>query len=180
MSRGGYIGYAIGVNSWLILCSVEGKIFYGHKIVLVTASPRFQSMLSSKLSDASSTPTVQINDIRYHIFQLVMQFLYSGGCSALDVSHGDVLELMAAASFFQLEALLRYTEARCSEMVDVDNVVAMYIHAKVSGSTCVCGATDLDSFLPLRCRSTMRTICWNTVSAFCCRTWSLYSPTTTR
>ncbi|XP_064551653.1 ankyrin repeat and BTB/POZ domain-containing protein 2 isoform X2 [Drosophila montana] len=110
---------------------VEGKIFYGHKIVLVTASPRFQSMLSAKLSDASSTPTVQINDIRYHIFQLVMQFLYSGGCSALDVSHGDVLELMAAASFFQLEALLRYTEARCSEMVDVDNVVAMYIHAKV-------------------------------------------------
>lgn len=110
---------------------VEGKIFYGHKIVLVTASPRFQSMLSSKLSDATSTPTVQINDIRYHIFQLVMQFLYSGGCNALDVSHGDVLELMAAASFFQLEALLRYTEARCSEMVDVDNVVAMYIHAKV-------------------------------------------------
>ncbi|XP_070142048.1 ankyrin repeat and BTB/POZ domain-containing protein 2 isoform X2 [Drosophila kikkawai] len=110
---------------------VEGKIFYGHKIVLVTASPRFQSMLSSKLSEASSTPTVQINDIRYHIFQLVMQFLYSGGCSSLDVAHGDVLELMAAASFFQLEGLLRYTEARCSEMVDVDNVVAMYIHAKV-------------------------------------------------
>ncbi|KAH8259562.1 hypothetical protein KR026_006215 [Drosophila bipectinata] len=110
---------------------VEGKIFYGHKIVLVTASPRFQSMLSSKLSDANSTPTVQINDIRYHIFQLVMQFLYSGGCNSLDVAHGDVLELMAAASFFQLEGLLRYTEARCSEMVDVDNVVAMYIHAKV-------------------------------------------------
>ncbi|XP_017123036.1 ankyrin repeat and BTB/POZ domain-containing protein 2 isoform X2 [Drosophila elegans] len=110
---------------------VEGKIFYGHKIVLVTASPRFQSMLSSKLSEASSTPTVQINDIRYHIFQLVMQFLYCGGCSSLDVAHGDVLELMAAASFFQLEGLLRYTEARCSEMVDVDNVVAMYIHAKV-------------------------------------------------
>ncbi|KAH8373506.1 hypothetical protein KR009_011716 [Drosophila setifemur] len=110
---------------------VESKIFYGHKIVLVTASPRFQSMLNSKLSDASSTPTVQINDIRYHIFQLVMQFLYSGGCSALDVADGDVLELMAAASFFQLEGLLRYTESRCSEMVDVDNVVALYIHAKV-------------------------------------------------
>lgn len=53
---------------------VEGKIFYGHKIVLVTASPRFQSMLSSKLSEGN-TPTVQINDIRYHIFQVsVMHF----------------------------------------------------------------------------------------------------------
>lgn len=48
---------------------VEGKIFYGHKIVLVTASPRFQTMLSSKLSEGN-TPTVQINDIRYHIFQV--------------------------------------------------------------------------------------------------------------
>lgn len=50
-------------------CSVEGKIFYGHKIVLVTASSRFKSMLSSKLSEGS-TPTVHINDIRYHIFQV--------------------------------------------------------------------------------------------------------------
>ncbi|XP_075160334.1 ankyrin repeat and BTB/POZ domain-containing protein 2 isoform X2 [Haematobia irritans] len=113
-----------------VIFRVEGKIFYGHKIVLVTASPRFQSMLSSKLSD-SSTPTVQINDIRYHIFQLVMQYLYSGGGTNLDVSKTDVLELMAAASFFQLEGLLRYTESRCSEMIDIDNVVAMYIHAKV-------------------------------------------------
>lgn len=110
---------------------VEGKIFYGHKIVLVTASPRFQNMLSSKLSEGS-TPTVQINDIRYHIFQLVMLYLYSGGCSNLEVSKGDVLELMAAASFFQLEGLLRYTESRCSDMIDIDNVVAMYIHAKVN------------------------------------------------
>lgn len=60
-----------------------------------------------------------------------MQFLYSGGCNALDVATEDVLELMAAASFFQLDKLLRYTESRCAEMVDIDNVVAMYIHAKV-------------------------------------------------
>ncbi|XP_065079465.1 uncharacterized protein LOC135702370 isoform X4 [Ochlerotatus camptorhynchus] len=110
---------------------VENRIFYGHKIVLVTASPRLQSMLSSKLNEGTGTPTVQINDIRYHIFELVMQFLYSGGCNSLDVASGDVLELMAAASFFQLEGLLRYTEARCAEMIDIDNVVAMYIHAKV-------------------------------------------------
>jgi hypothetical protein len=60
-----------------------------------------------------------------------MQYLYSGGCNNLEVSANDVLELMAAASFFQLEGLLRYTEARCAEIIDIDNVVAMYIHAKV-------------------------------------------------
>lgn len=62
-----------------------------------------------------------------------MQFLYSGGCNSIEVvTPGDLLELMAAASFFQLQGLLRYTEARCSHMIDIDNVVAMYIHAKVN------------------------------------------------
>lgn len=63
-----------------------------------------------------------------------MQFLYSGGCNNCNfdvAAPGEILELMAAASFFQLDDLLRYTEARCSQMIDIDNVVAMYIHAKV-------------------------------------------------
>lgn len=48
---------------------MEGEIFYGHKIILVTASPRFHSLLNSKLSDGN-TATIQINDIRYRIFQV--------------------------------------------------------------------------------------------------------------
>lgn len=61
-----------------------------------------------------------------------MQFLYSGTFTSLNVGKSDVLELMAAASFFQLEKLLKYTEAKCSVMVNMDNIVAIYIHAKVS------------------------------------------------
>ncbi|XP_044582479.1 ankyrin repeat and BTB/POZ domain-containing protein 2 isoform X2 [Cotesia glomerata] len=109
---------------------VEGRVFYGHKIVLITSSPRFRNMLSSKLCEGNP-PIVQINDIRYHIFQMVMEFLYHGGCASLQVNQSDVLELMAAANFFQLDGLLRYCEAQCSSIVDLDNVVSMYIHAKV-------------------------------------------------
>lgn len=64
--------------------------------------------------------------------QLVMQSLYKGGCENLEVEAGDVLELMAAANFFQLDSLLRYCESRCSKLVHLDNVVSMYIHAKVT------------------------------------------------
>ncbi|KZC03866.1 Ankyrin repeat and BTB/POZ domain-containing protein 2 [Dufourea novaeangliae] len=113
---------------------VEGRVFYGHKIVLVTSSPRFRNMLSSKLCEGNP-PIVQINDIRYHIFQMVMEFLYHGGCATLEVNQSDVLELMAAANFFQLDGLLRYCEAQCSSMVDLDNIVTMYIHAKVYNAT---------------------------------------------
>ncbi|KAK9496630.1 hypothetical protein O3M35_013111 [Rhynocoris fuscipes] len=111
---------------------VEGRVFYAHKIVLVTTSARFRAMLTSKLTSSTSPPIIHINDIRYHIFQLVMQFLYNGGCDGLEVDQNDVLELMAAANFFQLDGLLRFCEAQCATMVDLDNIVSMYIHAKVS------------------------------------------------
>lgn len=61
-----------------------------------------------------------------------MQYLYNGGCETLRVEQPDVLELMAAANFFQLDGLLRYCEAQCSGMINLDNIVSMYIHAKVS------------------------------------------------
>ncbi|XP_063861764.1 ankyrin repeat and BTB/POZ domain-containing protein 2-like isoform X1 [Scylla paramamosain] len=109
---------------------VEGRVFYAHKIILVNASSRFKQMLSSKFCEGNP-PIVQIHDIRYDIFELVMQSLYKGGCENLEVEDGDVLELMAAANFFQLDSLLRYCESRCSKLVIVDNVVSMYIHAKV-------------------------------------------------
>lgn len=60
-----------------------------------------------------------------------MHYLYKGGCENLDVNQNDVLELMAAANFFQLDGLLRFCESRCSTLVDLDNIVSMYIHAKV-------------------------------------------------
>lgn len=60
-----------------------------------------------------------------------MQFLYQGGCQSLEPAPEDILELMAAANFFQLDGLLCYCEGRCASMLAVDNVVSMYIHAKV-------------------------------------------------
>ena len=50
----------------------------------------------------------------------------------MNVDQTDVLELMAAANFFQLDGLLRFCESRCSSLVDLDNIVSMYIHAKVT------------------------------------------------
>ena len=80
---------------------VEGRIFFAHKIVLLTASSRFQSMLNYRLSSSSANgngepPILQINDIRYDVFALVMNYLYNGSASCLKVENSDLLELMAA------------------------------------------------------------------------------------
>lgn len=60
-----------------------------------------------------------------------MKYLYSGGCSGLEIPETDVLEVLAAASFFQLLPLQRHCEARAAKTVDLHNLVSVYIHAKV-------------------------------------------------
>jgi hypothetical protein len=47
------------------------------------------------------------------------------------VEAADILELMAAANFFQLDGLLHYCEYRCADLIDLDTIVSYYIHAKV-------------------------------------------------
>ena len=61
-----------------------------------------------------------------------MQYLYKGSTEELSVEATDILELMAAANFFQLDGLLHYCEVRCASLIDLDNIVSYYIHAKVS------------------------------------------------
>lgn len=63
---------------------------------------------------------------------MVMEFLYNGGCEVIKhIESEDILELMAAANFFQLDGLLHFCEAKCSQMVNTESVVSLYIHAKV-------------------------------------------------
>ena len=64
--------------------------------------------------------------------QMIMEYLYNGGCDSIrTIETEDILELMAAANFFQLDGLLRFCEAKCSTMVNIESVVSLYIHAKV-------------------------------------------------
>ena len=64
-----------------------------------------------------------------------MQYLYKGDTEELCVEPTDILELMAAANFFQLDGLLHYCEVRCASLIDLDNIVSYYIHAKVRSQT---------------------------------------------
>ncbi|KAJ8247268.1 hypothetical protein GJAV_G00244330 [Gymnothorax javanicus] len=110
---------------------VEGRPFYGHRVLLITASERFKSLLSSCGSDESADGrTIQISDVKYDIFQMMMSFLYCGGAECVRGSVSEVLELLAAASLFQLGALQRHCEIQCTQIIDVDNAVSIYRTAK--------------------------------------------------
>uniref|UniRef100_A0A8C2I1B8 BTB (POZ) domain containing 11a n=1 Tax=Cyprinus carpio TaxID=7962 RepID=A0A8C2I1B8_CYPCA len=111
---------------------VEGKPFYAHKVLLFTASPRFKSLLSNR--PAAENTCIEISHVKYNIFQLVMQFLYCGGTESLHIRNTEVMELLSAAKFFQLDALQRHCEIICSKNITTDTCVDIYKHAKFLGA----------------------------------------------
>lgn len=114
---------------------VEGKQFYAHRVLLFTASPRFKMLLSSRMpSDNPCNILIEIGHIKYNIFRMVMQYLYHGGTDSLQIRSCDVLELMSAARFFQLESLQRHCELLCARTISVANCVETYNHAKFLGA----------------------------------------------
>ncbi|XP_028813089.1 ankyrin repeat- and BTB/POZ domain-containing protein 3-B isoform X1 [Denticeps clupeoides] len=107
---------------------VEGKPFYAHKVLLFTASSRFKSLLANR--PATENTCIEISHVKYSIFQLVMQYLYFGSTDALHIRNTEVMELLSAAKFFQLEALQRHCEIICSKNINTETCVEIYSHAK--------------------------------------------------
>ncbi|XP_060734175.1 ankyrin repeat and BTB/POZ domain-containing protein 3-B isoform X1 [Tachysurus vachellii] len=112
---------------------VEGKPFYAHKVLLFTASNRFKSLLANR--PASENTCIEISNVKYNVFQLVMQYLYFGGTDTLHIRNTEVMDtlvyqLLSAAKFFQLEALQRHCEIICSKNINTETCVEIYNHAK--------------------------------------------------
>uniref|UniRef100_A0A8C7N2Y8 Ankyrin repeat and BTB domain containing 3 n=1 Tax=Oncorhynchus kisutch TaxID=8019 RepID=A0A8C7N2Y8_ONCKI len=107
---------------------VEEKPFYAHKVLLFTASARFKSLLQNR--PAAENTYIEISHVKYTIFQLVMQYLYCGGTESLHIMNTEIMELLSAAKFFQLEALQRHCEIICSKNIAVETCVDIYKHAK--------------------------------------------------
>ncbi|XP_066525027.1 ankyrin repeat and BTB/POZ domain-containing protein 2 isoform X2 [Hoplias malabaricus] len=114
---------------------VEGRPFYAHRVLLMTASERFKSLLGSgSSSNSQHCKDIEIGDVKYNIFKVMMSYLYSGGTESLKLTVQELLELLSVASLFQLTGLQRQCEQLCAQSIDLDNAVSIYITAKVHGA----------------------------------------------
>lgn len=112
---------------------VEEKPFYGHKVLLITASERFRSLLASTSPDGSPNKEINISDVKYNTFQMMMSYLYCGGTESLKTNVPDLLELLSAACLFKLGTLQRHCQVICSKHIDLENAVSIYKTAKANG-----------------------------------------------
>ncbi|XP_073724992.1 ankyrin repeat and BTB/POZ domain-containing protein 2-like [Misgurnus anguillicaudatus] len=114
---------------------VEGKPFYAHGVLLLTASERFRSLLAQNGTDGvQARKDIEISNIKYNIFQMMMSYLYCGGTESLKMGVSELLELLSAASLFQLGALQRHCEILCAQSIDLPNAVNIYNTAKAHGA----------------------------------------------
>ncbi|XP_078111953.1 ankyrin repeat and BTB/POZ domain-containing protein 2-like [Sander vitreus] len=112
---------------------VDGRPFFAHRVLLMSASERFRQMLCD-----SPDNIIHVSHMTYSSFQMMMKSLYCGGTEGLAVSHSEALELLPAAAFFQLRGLQHCCEMKLSQSLTVDNAVSLYHTAKQHGAAELC------------------------------------------
>uniref|UniRef100_A0A667WZH3 Ankyrin repeat and BTB domain containing 2 n=1 Tax=Myripristis murdjan TaxID=586833 RepID=A0A667WZH3_9TELE len=109
---------------------VEGRPFFSHRVLLMSASERFRCMLGD-----SPDNIIHISNMNYSTFQMMMKSLYCGGTEGVTVSRSDAMELLPVSSFFQLKGLQRCCEMQLSRSLTLDCAVNTYLTAKHHGAS---------------------------------------------
>ncbi|XP_060872725.1 ring canal kelch homolog [Metopolophium dirhodum] len=97
-----------------VLCDIklktdDGTIVFGHKVVLVSASPYFHKMLTS-FYESDTAGLVHISELDSTALQLLVNYIYTG---EIVVTEENVKVLLAAANIL----LLDYVKSACAEFL---------------------------------------------------------------
>ncbi|PWA15467.1 hypothetical protein CTI12_AA630690 [Artemisia annua] len=98
---------------------IEGKRFYAHRIGLLASSDAFRAMFDGGYKERDAK-VVQIPNIRWETFELMMRFIYTG---SVEVNMGIAQDLLKAADQYLLDGLKRlceYTMARVCQFCPPD------------------------------------------------------------
>ncbi|XP_071779263.1 ankyrin repeat and BTB/POZ domain-containing protein 2-like isoform X1 [Centroberyx gerrardi] len=109
---------------------VDGRPFFAHRVLLMSASERFRCMLGD-----SPDNIIHVSHMTYSTFQMMMKSLYCGGTEGVSVSYSDAMKLLPVAAFFQLKGLQRCCEMQLSQSLTLDNAVHIYHTAKHHGAS---------------------------------------------
>ncbi|CDQ68033.1 unnamed protein product [Oncorhynchus mykiss] len=113
----------------LLFCTPVSLLAHHHlHIYHSSINAKFKSLLANR--PAAENTCIEISHVKYNIFLLVMQYLYCGGTEHLHIRNTEVMELLSAAKFFQLEALQRHCEIICSKNINTETCVEIYSHTK--------------------------------------------------
>uniref|UniRef100_A0A1J3CY25 ARM repeat protein interacting with ABF2 1 n=1 Tax=Noccaea caerulescens TaxID=107243 RepID=A0A1J3CY25_NOCCA len=101
---------------------IDGQQFYAHKICLVASSEIFRAMFDGLYKERNAQ-NVEIPNIRWEVFDLMMRFIYTGGVT---IPKDLAQDLLVAADQYLLEGLKRLCEYTIAQDICVGNIPFMY------------------------------------------------------
>ncbi|PWA58123.1 ARM REPEAT PROTEIN INTERACTING WITH ABF2 [Artemisia annua] len=109
---------------------VEGKRFYAHRIVLLASSDAFRAMFDGGYKERDAKD-VQIPNISWETFELMMRFIYTG---SVELNVGIAKDLLKAADQYLLDGLKRLCEYTMAQNIKADNLALMYDLSETSNA----------------------------------------------
>ncbi|KAM8833353.1 zinc finger and BTB domain-containing protein 8A [Synchiropus picturatus] len=99
-------------------CSVlvEGQLFRAHRNVLFASSGYFRMLLSQTSEDLSESVNATFDVFTPETFTVILDFIYSG---QLDLSSHNVIEVMSAASYLQMNNVISYCKNFIKSSLDI-------------------------------------------------------------
>lgn len=99
-------------------CSVlvEGQLFRAHRNVLFASSGYFRMLLSQGPDGLSESVNATFDVFSPETFTVILDFIYSG---QLDLSSHNVIEVMSAASYLQMNNVISYCKNFIKSSLDI-------------------------------------------------------------
>ncbi|XP_056282501.1 zinc finger and BTB domain-containing protein 8A isoform X2 [Pseudoliparis swirei] len=99
-------------------CSVlvEGQLFRAHRNVLFASSGYFRMLLSQGPDGMSDSVNATFDVFNPETFTVILDFIYSG---QLDLSSHNVIEVMSAASYLQMNNVISYCKNFIKSSLDI-------------------------------------------------------------
>ncbi|XP_027438693.2 zinc finger and BTB domain-containing protein 8B isoform X3 [Zalophus californianus] len=119
---------------------VEGRIFKAHRNILFANSGYFRALLIHYIQDSGRPSTASLDIVTSDAFSTILDFLYSG---KLDLCGENVIEVMSAASYLQMNDVVNFCKTYIRSSLDICRkmekeaaavAVAMGAHQVDSGS----------------------------------------------
>lgn len=95
---------------------VEGHLFRAHRNVLFGSSGYFRMLLSQGAKDCAETASASFDVFNPDTFTVILDFVYSGH---LELSSSNVIEVMSAASYLQMNDVIAFCKDFIKSSLDI-------------------------------------------------------------
>lgn len=126
---------------------VEGRIFKAHRNILFANSGYFRALLIHYIQDSGRHSTASLDIVTSDAFSTILDFLYSG---KLDLCGENVIEVMSAASYLQMNDVVNFCKTYIRSSLDICRKMEKEaaVAAAVAVAAAAAAAHQIDSESP--------------------------------